>query len=88
MTGSNINRKTRYRTPLTSNGGGRQHHGLEPHRKEVYDRVVTKCDQEIADSNEDGDFLFEEKRCKHRLDDDFQFNDNEQEEKHDGDHKS
>ena len=60
---------------LTSNGGGRQHHGLEPHREEVHDGEVTKGNQEVADSDEDRNFLFEQKRSQHRLDGEFQFND-------------
>lgn len=59
---------------LTGNGGGRQHHGLEPHWEEVHDGEVTKGDQEITGSDQDRNFLFEQKRCQHGLDGDFQFN--------------
>jgi hypothetical protein len=43
---------------LTSNRGGRQHHSLEPHREEVHDGEVTASNQEVTDSNEDGNFSF------------------------------
>lgn len=55
MTGLRID--TGGTVPLTSDGSGGQHNGLEPHRKEVHDGEVRKCNQEIADPDEDGDFL-------------------------------
>jgi hypothetical protein len=58
---------------------------LEPHRKKVHDGEITKCNQEVAHSDEDRDFLFEKKGCENGFNGNPQFNDDEQEEKHDGD---
>ena len=69
------NLKESHAVALTSDRRGRQHHGLEPHREEVHDGEVAKGDQEIADSDEEGYFLFQQKRCQHGLDGDFQLND-------------
>ena len=60
---------------LTSSGGGRQHNSLEPHREEVHDGEVTKCNQEIADSDEHRNLLCEQERCQHGLDGKLQFDD-------------
>ena len=73
---------------LTSNGSRRQRHGLKPHREEVHDGEVAKGDQEITHSYEDRNFLFEQIRCQHGLDGEFQFDDEEEEEKYDGDYES
>lgn len=76
--------RTRHTILLTSDKGRRQHHGLEPYRKEVHDGEVTKCNQEVAGSNEDRDSLLEQRRRKDRFNGNLQFNNNEREEKHDG----
>lgn len=80
--------KINHITVLTSNGGGRQHHGLKPHWEEEHNGEVAKGDQEITGSDKDGDFLFEQKRCQHGLDSEFQFDDYEKEEEYDGGHES
>lgn len=79
--------RTRHATLLTSDKGRRQHHGLEPNRKEVHDGEVTKCNQEITGSNEDGDSLLEQRGSKDRFDGNLQFNNDEREEKHDGENE-
>lgn len=75
-------------TLLTSDGGRRQHHSLEPHWEEVHDGEITKGNQEIADSDEDRDFLSEQKRCQHGLDGELQFDNDKKEEEYDAGYKS
>lgn len=72
---------------LTGSGGRRQHDGLKPHREEIQYSEVTEGDQEIARSEEDGDFLFEQKWREDGLDSKFQLNDQEEEKKRDGSHE-
>ena len=60
---------------LTGNGSRRHHRGLKPHLEEVRDGKVTKAGQEITGTNEDGNFLFEQKQCQDGFDSEFQFDD-------------
>jgi len=72
---------------LTGDKSRRQHHGLEPYRKEVHDGEITKCNQEIAGSDEDRDPLLEQRGCKDGLNGNLQFNKDERYEKQDGENE-